>query len=115
MKLALGSVLIGLIVLGVAAGDCQAQSLTTTETGLLGGAAVGAGTGAIVGAAVHHPGKGALIGGGIGAVTGGLVGHEMQNQQDAQYRLERRVAAQQRQIDRQRLEIDQLEQSEKVE
>lgn len=40
------------------AGQSWGQSLTTTQKGLLGGGLLGAGTGAIVGAAVHHPVKG---------------------------------------------------------
>src|SRR5215472_4689715 len=88
----------------------RAQTLTTTEEGVIGGAALGAGTGAIVGAGVHHAGKGALIGAGLGAVTGGVVGHELQSQQNVQRRLQSEVSAQQRQIDRQRAEIEQLKQ-----
>jgi outer membrane lipoprotein SlyB len=96
------------------AGSSEAQSLTTTEEGVIGGAALGAGTGAIVGAGVHHAGKGALIGAGLGAVTGGVVGHELQNQQNAQRRLQSEVSAQQRQIDHQRAEIEQLKQDQPV-
>ncbi len=95
------------------AGQCRAQSLTTD--GLVGGGVLGAGTGAIVGAAVHHPVKGALIGGGVGAVAGGVVGHELQTQQERQYQLQGEVSAQQRQIDRQRQEIDELKQSDETE
>jgi hypothetical protein len=82
--------------------------LTTTEEGVLGGAAVGAGTGAIVGAGVHHAGKGALIGAGIGAVTGGVVGHAVGTQQATNRRLQGEISAQQRQIDHQRAEIEEL-------
>jgi outer membrane lipoprotein SlyB len=89
--------------------------LTTTEKGLLGGGVLGAGSGAIVGAAVHHPVKGALIGGGVGAVAGGVVGHELQTQDEEQYRLQRELSAQQRQIERQRHEIAELKQSEDAE
>jgi hypothetical protein len=99
-----------LALLGVLANSSWAQGLTTTEQGVLGGAALGAGTGAIVGAGVHHAGKGALIGAGIGAVTGGVVGHELQIQQNTSRRLQVEVSAQQRQIDRQRAEIEDLKQ-----
>ena len=102
------------LLLGMFIGSGRAQSLTTTEEGIIGGAALGAGTGAIVGAGVHHAGKGALIGAGLGAVTGGVVGHELQNQQNAQGRLQSEVSAQQRQIDRQRAEIEQLKQEQSV-
>jgi uncharacterized membrane protein len=97
------------------AGRCWGQSLTTTGQGLVGGGVLGAGTGAIVGAAVHHPVKGALIGGGIGAVTGGVVGHELQVRDERQNRLQIEVSAQQRQIERQRREIDELKQSQDTE
>jgi len=97
------------------AGQCWGQSLTTTEKGLVGGGVLGAGTGAIVGSAVHHPVKGALIGGGIGAATGGIVGHELQTRDEAQYRLQSEVSAQQRQIEHQRREIDELKQSQDTE
>ncbi len=97
------------------AGQCWAQSLTTTQKGLLGGGLLGAGTGAIVGAAVHHPVSGALVGGGIGAVAGGVVGHEFQTRDQAQYRLRREVSAQQREIERQRHEIEELQQEQSTE
>jgi len=98
-----------LILLGLLAGNSRAQTLTTTEKGVVGGAVLGAGTGAIVGASVHHPGKGAVIGGGLGAVAGGVVGHEL-----AQGQLQNRVSAQQRQIDYQRAEIRQLQQEQRT-
>ena len=114
MKIVLISGAAALVLLGVIAGSSGAQSLTTTEEGVIGGAALGAGTGAIVGAGVHHAGKGALIGAGVGAVTGGVVGHELQNQQNTQRQLQTEVSAQQRQIDRQRAEIEELKQDEPV-
>jgi peptidoglycan hydrolase CwlO-like protein len=114
MKRILISGAAALVLLGMIATTSRAQSLTTTEEGVIGGAALGAGTGAVVGAGVHHAGKGALIGAGLGAVTGGVVGHELQNQQDAQRRLQGEVSAQQRQIDRQRAEIEELKQDQPV-
>ena len=102
------------LIVGVA-GQSWAQSLTTTQKGLLGGGLLGAGTGAIVGAAVHHPISGALIGGGVGAVAGGVVGHEFQTRDEAQYRLRREVSAQQREIDNQRREIEELKQEQSTE
>jgi osmotically inducible lipoprotein OsmB len=44
------------------------------------GAAIGAGGGALVGAATGHPGAGALIGGLGGGTVGYLVGTEQENQ-----------------------------------
>jgi osmotically inducible lipoprotein OsmB len=60
----------------------------TTATGCFGspratdtfaGAAIGAGGGALVGAAAGHPGAGALIGGLGGGTVGYLVGSEQEN------------------------------------
>jgi hypothetical protein len=51
------------------------SSMSNTDAGVLGGGAIGAGTGALVGNALGHTGAGALIGAGVGAVTGGLIGH----------------------------------------
>jgi len=65
----------------------SAMALTTT-TGCFGspratdtfaGAAIGAGGGALVGAAAGHPGAGALIGGLGGGTVGYLVGTEQEN------------------------------------
>ena len=42
----------------------------------LGGAAVGAGAGALIGSAVGAPGYGALVGAGTGALVGGLTDAE---------------------------------------
>src|SRR6266481_83928 len=54
---------------------CGCSSMSNTDRGVLGGGAIGAGTGALVGNALGHTGAGALIGAGVGAVTGGLIGH----------------------------------------
>lgn len=56
------------------------------EKGALAGAALGAGTGAIIGSQTGDAGPGALIGGAIGGVSGALVGGAIQEQ-------ERRVGA----------------------
>ena len=100
------------VAICVLAANCDAQGLTTTEEGVIGGAALGAGTGAIIGAGVHHAGKGALIGAGIGAVTGGVAGHVVENQQNTNRRLQGEISAQQRQIDHQRAEIEAMKQGE---
>jgi len=56
---------------------CGCANLSNTENGLLGGGAIGAGTGAIVGNALGNTGAGALIGAGVGALSGGLVGNAL--------------------------------------
>jgi outer membrane protein with glycine zipper len=109
------AVAVGLVFMLGFAGQSWGQSFTTTEQGLLGGGVLGAGTGAIVGAAVHHPIKGTLIGGGVGAVAGGVVGHALQTRDERQSRLEREVSVQGRQIERQRREIEELRQTAETE
>jgi outer membrane lipoprotein SlyB len=94
----------------------SAQSLTTTGIGLVGGGVLGAGTGAIVGAAAHHhPIKGALIGGGLGAVAGGILGNALQKQEESQAQMETQVSEQQRQIEAQQREIANLKQEQETE
>jgi hypothetical protein len=61
----------GLLILGM--GGCN--SMNNTEAGALGGGAIGAGTGALLGSLTGHAGAGAAIGAGVGAVTGGLIGN----------------------------------------
>jgi len=77
-----------IVALMLAAVGCSGQPLTERETGTLGGGVLGAGTGAIIGAAVGHPAAGAAIGGGIGALGGFAVGNEMQNQSIQQQQTE---------------------------
>jgi Glycine zipper len=67
-KLGLLAILPGLMLTGC-------SSMSNTDAGVLGGGAIGAATGAIVGKALGNTGAGALIGAGAGAVTGGLIGH----------------------------------------
>ncbi|HLH78106.1 MAG TPA: glycine zipper domain-containing protein [Candidatus Binataceae bacterium] len=102
----------GLAVLLLAlfwSGTGQAQALTSTTEGLLGGGVLGAGAGALVGSAVGHPLGGALIGGGLGAAAGGLIGHGLQVDQERNYQLAGEVSAEQQELARQRAEIHQLQ------
>jgi hypothetical protein len=78
-----------------------AFGLNTTATNALGGGAIGAGAGAIIGHQTHHSAGGAAIGGGLGLVAGGLVGHQIQQGEE-------RSAAQQSEIDRQQRELNRL-------
>src|SRR5437868_15390705 len=63
------------LVAAFALAACGGQPLSTREKGTLGGGVLGAGAGAIVGAAVGHPAAGAAIGGALGAGTGYVVGN----------------------------------------
>lgn len=88
---------------------------TETQKGTGVGVLLGAGTGAIIGAAVHHPVAGTFIGAGVGGVGGYAVGHELQQQQSMNELNRRAIYAQQRQLERQRREIQQLQQNESTE
>lgn len=97
------------------AGACSGEPLSTREKGTLGGGAVGAGTGAIIGAAVGAPGAGAAIGGALGAGTGFVIGNSLQNQEVAQHHLQSQVSMDQRAIESQRREIESLKQKQETE
>ena len=75
------AVAVFVLVAAFALAGCTGQPLSTREEGTLGGGVLGAGTGAIIGAAVGHPRAGAAIGGALGAGTGFVVGNSMQNQE----------------------------------
>lgn len=93
---------------------CSAQ-FTETQKGTGVGALLGAGTGAIVGAAVHHPVAGTFIGAGVGGVSGYMVGHELEKQQSMNYENRRAIVSQQRQIEQQRREIQEMQQEQSTE
>jgi hypothetical protein len=56
-----------------------------SDQGALFGGLLGAGTGAVVGSALHAPGAGAAIGAGVGALSGAAVGSAL-DEQDAKNR-----------------------------
>src|SRR5260221_11578456 len=97
-------------LLGVfALAGCSGQPLSTREKGTLGGGVLGAGTGAIIGAAVGAPGAGAAIGGALGAGTGYVIGNALQNQEGTTRQQQGQIASQQREIQSQRHQIQQLQ------
>lgn len=57
---------------------CASGGLSKRETGALGGGALGAGTGAIIGHATGNTAAGAAIGGALGALGGAVVGDQIQ-------------------------------------
>ena len=67
--------LLGMLLPALLSSGCA--SMSNGEKGALGGGAIGAGTGALIGNSVGHTGGGALIGTAIGAMTGGLIGHSV--------------------------------------
>jgi len=101
--------LIGVLSLAVLLGGCAAP-LSEREKGALGGGALGAGAGALIGSAVghHNTGKGALIGGALGALGGAAVGDQMQGQRQRQDAQAYETEQQQREIERQRRELENL-------
>lgn len=89
-------------------GGCAAP-LSQRERSTLTGGALGAGAGALIGNAVGHPGRGALIGGGLGALGGAAIGDQMQGQYERQEYHARELEEQQREIARQRRELEDLQ------
>ena len=98
-----------LLIAAFAMAGCSGQPLSTREEGTLGGGALGAGTGAIIGLAVGHPLAGAAIGGALGAGTGFVVGNSMQNQQASTQQQQGQIQNQQQEIESQRRQIQQLQ------
>jgi outer membrane protein with glycine zipper len=88
---------------------CSGQPLSTREKGTIGGGVLGAGTGAIIGAAVGAPGAGAAIGGALGAGTGYVVGNALQNQEVTSRQQQGQINYQQREIQSQRRQIQQIQ------
>src|SRR5512135_1245418 len=76
-----GAALVGALLLstGCATNPDGTTEYKRTATGALGGAAVGAGAGALI-AGSGHRGTGALIGGVVGAASGGAIGNYMDRQ-----------------------------------
>ena len=102
--------LIGTLSLVALLGGCAAP-LTAREKGALGGGALGAGAGAIIGSQLdgrHSTGKGALIGGALGALGGGLVGDQMEGQTQRQNVQSDEIEEQRREIERQRRELEDM-------
>jgi outer membrane lipoprotein SlyB len=86
------------------------EPLTTREKGAGVGTFTGAGLGAIIGSATGNAGAGAGIGAALGLVGGALVGDQMQARQKQDQDVQRQIAAQQAEIDRQNRELQQLKQ-----
>jgi outer membrane lipoprotein SlyB len=98
---------IGAILLIMFFSGCS-EPLTTREKGAAIGTVGGAGLGAIIGSATGNAGAGAGIGAAVGLVGGAVIGDQMQSRQKQDEELQRRIAAQQAEIDRQERELNQL-------
>ena len=84
------------------------EPLTTREKGAAIGTVGGAGLGAIIGSATGNAGAGAGIGAAVGLLGGALIGDQMQARQKQDEELQRRMSAQQSEIERQQRELNQL-------
>jgi len=99
---------ISILSLTVLLGGCAAP-MSQREKSTLTGGALGAGAGALIGSAVGRPGRGALIGGGLGALGGAVIGDQMEGQSQRQDAHARELEEQQREIARQRRELEDLQ------
>src|SRR4051812_14097333 len=77
---------LGLVLLAA----CGCSSMNNTEKGMLGGAAVGTGAGALIGRG--HPGA-MLVGGALGTIVGGVAGASQDQREDRKNFQNAQVAA----------------------
>src|SRR5688572_31316119 len=98
---------VGAILLTTFLVSCS-EPLTTREKGAVYGTVGGAGLGAIIGSATGNAGAGAGIGAAVGLLGGALIGDQMQARQQQDAEVQRRLAAQQAEIDRQQRELNRL-------
>jgi len=82
MKVIMGASMVALLASGCATNPDGSYEYQKTGLGALGGAALGAGAGALIGGKSHR-GRNAAIGGLTGAVVGGAVGNYMDRQASA--------------------------------
>jgi outer membrane lipoprotein SlyB len=84
------------------------EPLTTREKGAAIGTVGGAAAGGIVGSAVGHPGAGAAVGGALGLGTGALIGDRVQALEKKQSDLDQQIKQNERELQRQREELEKL-------
>jgi outer membrane lipoprotein SlyB len=84
------------------------EPLSTREKGAVIGTVGGAGLGGIIGAAAGNAGMGAGIGAAVGLLGGALIGDQMQARERQEEDVQRRLQAQQDEIDRQQIELNRL-------
>ncbi|HXG52043.1 MAG TPA: glycine zipper domain-containing protein [candidate division Zixibacteria bacterium] len=89
---------------------CAGGALTTREKAAGIGALGGAAAGGIIGSAVRHPGAGAAIGAALGLGAGALIGDQLQGREIQAAEQDGRIQANQREIERQRAELEELKQ-----
>jgi phage tail tape-measure protein len=99
--------ILAVMFLAVAFVGCS-ESLTTREKGAAIGTFSGAALGGIIGAATGNAGAGAGIGAAVGLLGGAVIGDQLQARQKQDEEVQRHMAAQQAEIERQQRELDQL-------
>jgi hypothetical protein len=77
-------VLAGLVLTGLGSTGCSTTGNSNTATDAAAGGILGAGAGALIGAATHNPLAGAAIGGLVGAGTGAAIGSSQDHQEQRQ-------------------------------
>lgn len=97
-----------LLSLIIATGCEGTRPLSGREKGVLGGAAIGSGLGAIVGNQSGRAGEGTAIGGAAGALIGGVLGNESDKVSDRRDIQDERLRRQEEEIYRQQRDIDEL-------
>ena len=80
---------------------CASGGLSKREAGALGGGALGAGAGALIGHQSGHAGAGAAIGGALGVLGGAVVGDQLEAQ-------DQRGTTHDEELARQRAELEAL-------
>ena len=108
ISLTLKKLSILIVFVSLATACSESRPLSSREKGVIGGTAIGAGLGAIVGNATGNAGAGTAIGAGFGALTGGILGNES-DRQDRRYEdQDERFRRQEEELRRQRREIQEL-------
>jgi phage tail tape-measure protein len=93
---------------GALVAGCAGGALTTREKGAGIGALGGAAAGGIIGSAVRHPAAGAAIGSVFGLGAGALIGDQLQGREGQAADQDQQIQRNQREIERQRDELNQL-------
>ena len=94
--------IVSVVTLGAALSTgCASGGLGKREMGALGGGALGAGAGALIGNQSGNAGAGAAIGGALGVLGGAVVGDQLEAQ-------DQRTTAQEEELARQRAEMEAL-------
>jgi Glycine zipper len=97
--------------LGTLTLGCAGGSLTTREKGAGIGALGGAAAGGLIGSTVRHPAAGAAIGSVLGLGAGALIGDQLQGRENAAINQDVQIQRNQLELERQRIELENLKRS----